>query len=615
MSLRQDSDLEKVATPVSDHVTDVPSDEEVAVKSRGVARIEAVKATMDNVDKGRTVMLLFAGSLLVAAWASSLESSTTYNYTALATSALGHHAMISTVSIAGQIMSAICKPFLAKIADLTSRPLTYIFVLLLYIIGYICSAAGKSITAYVIGTTFISIGGSGLDLLQSLVVADLTPLKWRGFMTGMLSTPYLITTWFAGLIVEAIMARNWRWGYGMFAILMPVALSPAIGVMLWLDHKAQKEGKISLNDVNRVEVGWTKKNWTKIIFNALIEIDAFGLILLGFSFSLLLLPFSLYSGAVGGWNNPSMIAMLVVGGVLLITFFVYEIFFCPFPSMPKRIVFNRTFAMAIIIDTMYMFAGYIYLTYYSSWVYIVTDWNYQQWVYFNNTLTMGLCFFGAVAGAFMRYFHRYKYMQIFGLVVKIIGYGIVLRTGTTPPNAATFVVSQVLIGAGGAFSVVASGVASQASVPHQDVALAISLLSLWSYLFAAIGSAVAAPIWSSKTPAHLFKYLPANFTENATAVYEIYGDMTLLKSYPIGDPIRDGGIKAYTKSMYYMVAPTVALSFIPLIASCFQTNYYLGDQQNAVEGHQPEQYPEHIKGEKNRDWKEKITGVFSSSRQ
>jgi len=55
--------------------------------------------------------------------------------------------------------------------------------------------------------------------------------------------------------------------------------------------------------------------------------------------------------------------------------------------------------------------------------------------------------------------------------------------------------TQILISLGGAFSVVSSRVATQASVPHQDMATVIAQLALWTQIGGAIGSAVATAIW------------------------------------------------------------------------------------------------------------------------
>lgn len=47
-------------------------------------------------------------------------------------------------------------------------------------------------------------------------------------------------------------------------------------------------------------------------------------------------------------------------------------------------------------------------TYYSSWSYVVTNWNLYNWTIFSQTETVGVCIFGLLAGLAMRYTHRYK---------------------------------------------------------------------------------------------------------------------------------------------------------------------------------------------------------------
>lgn len=176
--------------PLSD---DSSSDHRV-FHSRGVDRIEAVKASMDVSKRGKWARILLAISLLICAWSYSLDSSTTYNYSPYATSSFNHHSMISTLAIATNLMSSVCKPILAKIADITSRPTTYVLVLALYVLGYIIVASSSTISAYIIGEVFVAIGSSGIDLMNTIIAADITPLKYRGLLFGILSTPYLITT-------------------------------------------------------------------------------------------------------------------------------------------------------------------------------------------------------------------------------------------------------------------------------------------------------------------------------------------------------------------------------------------------------------------------------------
>jgi len=102
-----------------------------------------------------------------------------------------------------------------------------------------------------------------------------------------------------------------------------------------------------------------------------------------------------------------MIAMLVVGGVLLVFFVIYEMKWAEHPLMPLRVL-NRTFLCCVIIDVFYFISGNLRSTFFSSWVYVIKDWSTQNWVFFNNTTTVGLCVFGLLAGAIQRATHRYK---------------------------------------------------------------------------------------------------------------------------------------------------------------------------------------------------------------
>lgn len=147
-------------------------------------------------------------------------------------------------------------------------------------------------------------------------------------------------------------------------------------------------------------------------------------------------------------------------------------------------------------------------------------------------------------------------------------------------NIVAMAFTQVLVGMGGAFSVVGSRVATQASVPHQDMGLTISLLALWSRIGSSIGSAIAAVIWAKYMPGQLRAHLPASVTDKQVLAF--YKNMRSIRDYPYDSPIRQGAILAYQNTLWYLIVPALVISFIPLIASLFQTNFYLGKQQNAV---------------------------------
>jgi hypothetical protein len=68
----------------------------------------------------------------------------------------------------------------------------------------------------------------------------------------------------------------------------------------------------------------------------------------------------------------------------------------------------------------YFVSGNMRSLYYSSWVWVVKDWSLRDWTFYTNTLTVGLCVFGLLAGLIQRYTHRYKFLQIFGLCIRAL---------------------------------------------------------------------------------------------------------------------------------------------------------------------------------------------------
>ncbi len=193
-----------------------------------------------------------------------------------------------------------------------------------------------------------------------------------------------------------------------------------------------------------------------------------------------------------------MIAMLAVGAFLLICFAVWEWRYAKAPMLTKSLLNNRTFLLAVTIDFFYFMAGNMRSLYWSSYVYVVSQWSLANWTRYTNAETVALSVFGLVAGAILRATHRYKGLQLTGLCIRIIGMGVVVYTASrTQVPTVAFAFIPVLIGAGGACSVVGTRVASQASVPHHDLGQVIAQLALWTRVGGAIGTAIASTTWQS----------------------------------------------------------------------------------------------------------------------
>ncbi|KAG8793831.1 hypothetical protein FRC12_001461 [Ceratobasidium sp. 428] len=541
-------------------------------KPVGVRKAEAAQKVITGKHK---VFLII--SIALAAYIYSLDGTTTWTYLAFAGSALGNHSLIAAVQVTQSIIVACGKPFIAKSADALSRPVAYSFVVLFYVLGYIIIASAKSIGTVAGGIVIYAIGYTGLQLLLQIIIADITTLKWRGLSSGLVSAPFIINAFAGSEVSASVMAPGgpgWRWGYGMFAVLVPVTIFPLIATLGWAQHKAQTQGLVQPgSNVQRTRF--------QKIADVFAEIDIFGLLILAGGVACVLLPLTLAAKAKGGWHNPSMIAMLTVGPILLILFGIYEWKFASHPIVPMKFLRNKAVVGAALIGFFDFVSFYLTFSYLYSFVFVVKGWELRYLNYFSSTQTVALTVFGILAGIIMRATHRYKWMLVTGLTIRLFGVGLMIHSRGGKGNTGELVMTQVIQGFGGGFAAVASQVGAQASVPHGEVAIVTAMVLLVTEIGGAIGTAIAGGIWTNTMPKQLEIHLPGvNETTRAT----LFSSITTIATYPPGDPIREGVIQAYDETMKIMLIAATVIAIIPVCLALLMPDYFLGDTQNAVEG-------------------------------
>lgn len=94
--------------------------------------------------------------------------------------------------------------------------------------------------------------------------------------------------------------------------------------------------------------------------NFSLDLDLFGLLLFSAAVSLILLPLTLAPRAKDEWRNPSMIAMLVIGAVILLVFPVWETTkkLAPKAFFPPDLFKKRTVVVGTLIAFFY-FSKYL----------------------------------------------------------------------------------------------------------------------------------------------------------------------------------------------------------------------------------------------------------------
>ena len=271
-----------------------------------------------------------------------------------ATSDFKHHSLISVVLVVQGIVNgrahtpillhlpdlvlAVIKPPMAKVADVFGRLESFSTAVLLYVLGYVQMAASQNVQTYAAAQIFYSAGATGIQILQQIFIADTSDLLNRALWSSLPDIPFLITVWLGPAIAEVILnTTTWRWGYGIWTIILPAAFMPLAMSLFMNSRKAARLGLVP----PRL---WEGQSTVSCLKSLWFELDAMGLLLLSAALSLILIPLNLAATAKSTWKNPSLVAMLVIGCLCAVFYPFWETNkrLAPKPFLSLRLLKNRT---------------------------------------------------------------------------------------------------------------------------------------------------------------------------------------------------------------------------------------------------------------------------------
>ncbi|KAF8472118.1 major facilitator superfamily domain-containing protein [Kalaharituber pfeilii] len=522
----------------------------------GVAKVEALAQAW-----GKWGLIIAYVGLLLGSIMASLEVMTTNAYTPAATSAFKLHSLLSTVGVVTSILAASVKPPVAKIADVFGRVEALSISLFLLILGFIMKAASNNVDTYAASSIFSSAGSTGIIIFTQIFIADSTSLLNRALFSSLPDLPYLFTTWAGPPFAEAVGPEsNWRWGYGMWAIIYPVAYFPLLASLFANQHRAKKMGLIK-----RKERG--PMNILAMIKNTATDLDLMGLLLLTSGLIMLLVPLTL-TGTVGTWpwKSARTICLVVFGAVVLGLFVGWETTkkLCARPMMSLRFIADPTIGSACALGFFYFFVYYLPGAYFYTWLQVVRNYTVTEAGNIANTFTFSSSTMSIIISLVIKYTGHYKWWMMSGIPLYVLGYGLMIAFRTSSATTAQIVIAQVFTGIGGGTINVPAQVGLQAACKHQDVAIATAMFLTFTSVGGAVGNAVTGAIWANLLPGYLRDAL-AN-TSAADQVNVIYGNYFAALSYPMGSPERIAINKAYSDvyRIQLIVACCAAVPMVPL---------------------------------------------------
>lgn len=82
------------------------------------------------------------------------------------------------------------------------------------------------------------------------MTADTSTLRDRGLAYAFTSSPYIITAFAGPHAAEHFYDWNWRWGYGLFAIVLPFVALPMFALLRFNRSKAKRNGLLKEKDAS-----------------------------------------------------------------------------------------------------------------------------------------------------------------------------------------------------------------------------------------------------------------------------------------------------------------------------------------------------------------------------
>ena len=368
-------------------------------------------------------------------------------------------------------------------------------------------------------------------------------------MLAFATSPYIVTTWLGGPISDSLIwGPGWRWAFGIFAIVTPVVVAPLCALFLRNQYRAQQIGLIPvrgrLADISFADI----KKYA-------IDADVAGIVLLAGGMALFLLPFSLYSYQSQTWNSPMIICMIIFGGLLLIAFVLYERFLAPVMFIPVQLLTDRTVFFAGMMFVFVFFSAAVWGSYFNSMLLVAFNQGVTKTTYISNIYRVGSCFSALILGLFMRWTGRFKWVALFyGLPLMLLGVGLMIQFRQPDSPIGYIVMTQIFVALAGGPIVVSGEMAMMAPLEHQQIAVILAILDLFGSIGTALGSTVAAAIWTGVFRNALRRHLPPG-----SDMERIYGSIYSQLGYKVGTEIRTGIGYAYAEAQRYMLITSVCL--------------------------------------------------------
>ncbi|KAH9847848.1 MFS multidrug transporter [Lenzites betulinus] len=422
------------------------------------------------------------------------------------------------VGAAYGLASTAMLPFCGRLADVFGRRPIMMLSVAFFFVGSALSGSAQNMNWLIAARTVQGVGGGGIINMSSIIVSDLVPLVERGAYQGIVVLAWAFAA-AIGPIVGGSLAQkaSWRW---LFYINLPLAGAAFVLVAIFLRVRTP-EGSLR-SKLARVD-------W---IGNAII--------VAGTTLALIALT---WGGITYPWVSTHVLAPLIIGGALIVAFFVYETCVPREPTLPLDVIKNRTslggyietfFHGIVSVAAIYYFPVYFQACLLSSPI--------GSSVKILPTAIVSSSF-SLFSGIMIKRLNKYRLVNFVGWTLAVIGFGL-LTTLTADSTAGEWAGYQALQAAGSGTIWASTIFPILAPLPVTRAAPALAFYNFIRTFAQTWGVTISATILQNE----LKRNLPPAFAQQFPAGVEIaYAAIPGIPALP--EPLRGEVRAAFAASM------------------------------------------------------------------
>jgi MFS family permease len=456
------------------------------------------------------------------------------------------------------LTSTVLQPIVGSFSTIFGRKAAILISLVFFGVGAIIAAVAKSIGVILVGRSIQGVGGGGIITLSEIVITDMVPLRERGKWFSVQSAMWSIGT-VVGPLLGGGFAQNVDWTW-IFWINLPFIAIGAPMIFFFLNLNLR----------------------TSSFMQRLARVDWFGAVLFVAATTGFLIPIT-WGGVQYPWDSWRTLVPLIVCGLGLVGFVVYEEYWAAEPLINTAVFKNRTAAVSYLQDFIHGMLLWCILYYLPL---------YYEAVKGYSTILSGVALFpqtftvapaAGVVGFMIAKTGRYRWAIWSGWFLMTLGNGLLifLKVDTSVP---AWIFLNLVGGLGGGILFPSMALAIQASSTAENQAYAVTMFTFFRAFGQTVGVAIGGVIFQNQIFKKLQTY-PAlagratELSQDASALVQIIRDMP-------ETAVKEQLKESYVYGLRYVFIVLTALSAVALISSIWTEGLSLDQGLDTEQGFQ-----------------------------